>query len=165
MGTVQTFSRILRFLFLPQITDDNYQHFLDSWHVGNKPDVLLFDKDFNVPIVYKVRLVFRFTPQKHYRYVNTENRVCTMQAFFFFCRSRSSNNTLFMLIVNIWNLLLCQFWKWISMQVLSSLCSPVNSIRLQRLCSFWLRRPGRHTQHPAPAPVQHKLILPHHAAL
>ncbi|XP_019736123.1 dnaJ homolog subfamily C member 16-like [Hippocampus comes] len=52
-----------------KITDDNYQHFLDSWHVGNKPNVLLFDKDFNVPIVYKLT-AFAFRDYVHFGYVD-----------------------------------------------------------------------------------------------
>ncbi|XP_077385664.1 dnaJ homolog subfamily C member 16-like [Festucalex cinctus] len=52
-----------------RITDDNYQKFLDSWHVENKPSVLLFDQDFNVPIVYKLT-AFAFRDYVHFGYVD-----------------------------------------------------------------------------------------------
>ncbi|XP_077429700.1 dnaJ homolog subfamily C member 16-like [Vanacampus margaritifer] len=52
-----------------KITDDNYQKFLDSWHVENKPNVLLFDQDFNVPIVYKLT-AFAFRDYVHFGYVD-----------------------------------------------------------------------------------------------
>lgn len=44
-------------LFL-QITDNNYQSFLESWRVENKPTVLLFDQVPVIPLLYKVSNVF-----------------------------------------------------------------------------------------------------------
>ncbi|XP_061544201.1 dnaJ homolog subfamily C member 16-like [Phycodurus eques] len=52
-----------------KITDDNYKHFLDSWHVENKPSVLLFDQDSNVPIVYKLT-AFAFRDYVHFGYID-----------------------------------------------------------------------------------------------
>lgn len=37
-----------------KITDNNYQSFLDSWHVENKPSLLLFDQVPIVPLLYKL---------------------------------------------------------------------------------------------------------------
>uniref|UniRef100_A0A3Q2DW99 DnaJ (Hsp40) homolog, subfamily C, member 16 like n=1 Tax=Cyprinodon variegatus TaxID=28743 RepID=A0A3Q2DW99_CYPVA len=36
------------------INDNNYQAFLDSWHVENKPSLLLFDQIPSVPLLYKL---------------------------------------------------------------------------------------------------------------
>ncbi|XP_061687972.1 dnaJ homolog subfamily C member 16-like [Syngnathoides biaculeatus] len=52
-----------------KITDDNYNNFLESWHVENKPSVLLFDQDSNVPIVYKLT-AFAFRDYVHFGYVD-----------------------------------------------------------------------------------------------
>ncbi|KAM9800291.1 dnaJ homolog subfamily C member 16-like [Syngnathus typhle] len=51
-----------------KITSDNYQNFLESWHVGNKPNVLVFDKHFNAPIIYKL-LAFAFRDYVRFGYV------------------------------------------------------------------------------------------------
>lgn len=37
-----------------KITDNNYKSFLDSWHVENKPSLLLFDQVPIVPLLYKL---------------------------------------------------------------------------------------------------------------
>uniref|UniRef100_A0AAQ5YTX1 DnaJ homolog subfamily C member 16 n=1 Tax=Amphiprion ocellaris TaxID=80972 RepID=A0AAQ5YTX1_AMPOC len=37
-----------------KITDNNYKTFLDSWHVENKPSLLLFDQVPIVPLLYKL---------------------------------------------------------------------------------------------------------------
>ncbi|XP_057701798.1 dnaJ homolog subfamily C member 16-like isoform X2 [Corythoichthys intestinalis] len=52
-----------------KITDDNSQHFLDNWHVENKPSVLLFDQDSNVPMVYRLT-AFAFRDYVHFGYVD-----------------------------------------------------------------------------------------------
>nr|XP_057911325.1 dnaJ homolog subfamily C member 16 [Doryrhamphus excisus] len=52
-----------------KITDDNYQQFLGSWHVENKPSVLLFDQVANVPLVYKLT-AFAFRDYVHFGYVD-----------------------------------------------------------------------------------------------
>ncbi|XP_054641412.1 dnaJ homolog subfamily C member 16 [Dunckerocampus dactyliophorus] len=52
-----------------KITDDNYLQFLDSWHVENKPSVLLFDQVANVPLVYKLT-AFAFRDYVHFGYVD-----------------------------------------------------------------------------------------------
>ncbi|XP_061841640.2 dnaJ homolog subfamily C member 16-like [Nerophis lumbriciformis] len=52
-----------------KITDDNYLHFLDSWHVDNKPRVLLFDQVANVPLVYKLT-AFAFRDYVNFGYVD-----------------------------------------------------------------------------------------------
>uniref|UniRef100_A0A8C9ZFK8 DnaJ homolog subfamily C member 16 n=1 Tax=Sander lucioperca TaxID=283035 RepID=A0A8C9ZFK8_SANLU len=39
-----------------KITDNNYLAFLDSWHVENKPSVLLFDQVPIVPLLFKVTI-------------------------------------------------------------------------------------------------------------
>lgn len=40
--------------FLLQITDQNYQQLLNSWHELNQPHVFLFDQVPGVPLLYKV---------------------------------------------------------------------------------------------------------------
>ncbi|XP_077459608.1 dnaJ homolog subfamily C member 16-like isoform X2 [Stigmatopora argus] len=55
-----------------KVTDDNYQQFLDDWHVGNKPSVLLFDQDSNVPIVFRLT-AFAFRDYVHFGYVDQGN--------------------------------------------------------------------------------------------
>nr|XP_020448655.1 dnaJ homolog subfamily C member 16-like isoform X2 [Monopterus albus] len=52
-----------------KITDDNYLAFLDSWHVENKPSVLLFDQVPVVPLLYKLT-AFAFRDYVRFGYVD-----------------------------------------------------------------------------------------------
>ncbi|XP_037622880.1 dnaJ homolog subfamily C member 16-like [Sebastes umbrosus] len=52
-----------------KITDNNYLAFLDSWHVENKPSVLLFDQVPVVPLLYKLT-AFAFRDYVRFGYVD-----------------------------------------------------------------------------------------------
>lgn len=52
-----------------KITDNNYLAFLDSWHVENKPSVLLFDQVPIVPLLYKLT-AFAFRDYVRFGYVD-----------------------------------------------------------------------------------------------
>uniref|UniRef100_A0A8C9ZID0 DnaJ homolog subfamily C member 16 n=1 Tax=Sander lucioperca TaxID=283035 RepID=A0A8C9ZID0_SANLU len=52
-----------------KITDNNYLAFLDSWHVENKPSVLLFDQVPIVPLLFKLT-AFAFRDYVRFGYVD-----------------------------------------------------------------------------------------------
>ncbi|TDH14170.1 hypothetical protein EPR50_G00041870 [Perca flavescens] len=52
-----------------KITDNNYLPFLDSWHVENKPSVLLFDQVPIVPLLFKLT-AFAFKDYVRFGYVD-----------------------------------------------------------------------------------------------
>ncbi|KAF7657869.1 hypothetical protein LDENG_00021420 [Lucifuga dentata] len=52
-----------------KITDNNYMSFLNSWHVENKPSVLLFDQVPVVPLLYKLT-AFAFRDYVRFGYVD-----------------------------------------------------------------------------------------------
>ncbi|KAF1391426.1 hypothetical protein PFLUV_G00041990 [Perca fluviatilis] len=52
-----------------KITDNNYLAFLDSWHVENKPSVLLFDQVPIVPLLFKLT-AFAFKDYVRFGYVD-----------------------------------------------------------------------------------------------
>ncbi|KAK5872753.1 hypothetical protein PBY51_013426 [Eleginops maclovinus] len=52
-----------------KITDNNYLAFLDSWHVENKPNVILFDQVPVVPLLYKLT-AFAYKDYVRFGYVD-----------------------------------------------------------------------------------------------